>query len=1060
MLFDSLGKTYTTYFNWGTSTASLPNTVIATQPAAGSMNSATSYSAPILGLYPNTYYYFQANAKGADGVHPGAMLSFLTSPATGCPAGYGSVNGKCTLKPTVAFYVRSTISNGSNLQFATSTAGSPITLNWSATNAYTCQASNAWSGVKLLKGIGETYYPTGPTTVYTLTCMGDGGETSASVVVNTITPTTAPATQVLSPNGGEVFPFDTSMLIKWKPFTTTDDKVNVFVLGDKPSPYGTDAFCIIGTASASSGQFNWSPTRSLSYCNNMPTLTDGSKLKIQLRPFNIMGEDPRVIDNSDGFFSVGNVQPTAPGTPTTPPNTGGLSATCLPADLDKNGVVNMADLKYARDNNLGSSVILRERGLIPKCYVGPNYAYSIETTAGGQFTYTGGTEVAVTAVAFTSNGTMASSIGGYTVTGYISSKTTGAPITAFSMTYNPVTSTWGGTLPVPTTAGTYSVQVVLDCSVSTKCGALAPGANGVAVGSVTNQNSYTFVVNGPVTTTNVPVILGSNVTFVTGSSLTARYLPGNSTFQIGTFNIKTNNNLAGAILKDLTFTVPANTIASITVNGKVASVVGTTATIYDSNITVPANGVDLIVSITTICAETTQGCSGKSGSTLNVALSSITYHNGVTVAPKVVTTAISPNHILAVSKPEVFLAQSSTGTFGSGVNKIGEFYVTADAGGNIELKQIPVMITLAGGVSIVPGSVELRDKDGNNVITGTNPLSGTGNFIFSVPRLIGRGQAEIYSVYANISGVTGNVGSQSITFQLGNKSSFIWNDVSGQALGLNGNLINTYPASSQTITSATTPKMSAPLVITEQTPVQKINSAQFVSQNVPTTMVAGQTYSVSVTMKNTGNTTWTSAANYKLGSQNPQDNITWGGRIYLAAGESVAPNATKTFTFNVKAPTNVSSVNFQWKMVEELVQWFGDTSTNVAITVTQPVVATPAPTPIVTPVPTPATVNGVTVVSPNGGETYKAGSSMTVTWKTKAIDSSNNSIGLTIYDVSKGPAGSIVATTIANPVSGGVVADSGSYTFTIPAGTSGTFKIYMSSTMNWDESDGTFTITP
>ena len=35
------------------------------------------------------------------------------------------------------------------------------------------------------------------------------------------------------------------------------------------------------------------------------------------------------------------------------------------------------------------------------------------------------------------------------------------------------------------------------------------------------------------------------------------------------------------------------------------------------------------------------------------------------------------------------------------------------------------------------------------------------------------------------------------------------------------------------------------------------NNAMFVSQNVPTVMVPGQIYSVSVTMQNTGTTTWT-----------------------------------------------------------------------------------------------------------------------------------------------------------------------------------------------------------
>ncbi|MGP1683577.1 MAG: polymorphic toxin type 50 domain-containing protein, partial [Giesbergeria sp.] len=99
------------------------------------------------------------------------------------------------------------------------------------------------------------------------------------------------------------------------------------------------------------------------------------------------------------------------------------------------------------------------------------------------------------------------------------------------------------------------------------------------------------------------------------------------------------------------------------------------------------------------------------------------------------------------------------------------------------------------------------------------------------------------------------------------------------------------------------------------------------------TMTAGQPYSVSVTMKNTGTATWTAATDYKLGSQNPQDNTTWGtSRVALAA--SVAPGAQYTFTYNVTAPATPGTYNFQWKMLREAVGWFGASSTNTAVNIT------------------------------------------------------------------------------------------------------------------------------
>jgi uncharacterized protein affecting Mg2+/Co2+ transport len=110
------------------------------------------------------------------------------------------------------------------------------------------------------------------------------------------------------------------------------------------------------------------------------------------------------------------------------------------------------------------------------------------------------------------------------------------------------------------------------------------------------------------------------------------------------------------------------------------------------------------------------------------------------------------------------------------------------------------------------------------------------------------------------------------------------------------------------------------------------DNASFVSQSVAASMAKGQGYSVSVRMQNTGSTTWTSAAGYKLASQNPADNTTWGtSRVNLPA--SVAPGAQVTFTFNVTAPSTAGTYNFQWQMIREGTALFGAASTNVAVSV-------------------------------------------------------------------------------------------------------------------------------
>jgi hypothetical protein len=114
-----------------------------------------------------------------------------------------------------------------------------------------------------------------------------------------------------------------------------------------------------------------------------------------------------------------------------------------------------------------------------------------------------------------------------------------------------------------------------------------------------------------------------------------------------------------------------------------------------------------------------------------------------------------------------------------------------------------------------------------------------------------------------------------------------------------------------------------------------VDGASFVSQSVPTSMTAGRSYSVSVTMYNSGTTTWTSDS-YRLASENPSDNTLWTGspRIYMPTGTTVAPGSSYTFYFTVTAPATQGYRNFQWRMVNESLGRFGDYTTNVLINVT------------------------------------------------------------------------------------------------------------------------------
>ena len=98
--------------------------------------------------------------------------------------------------------------------------------------------------------------------------------------------------------------------------------------------------------------------------------------------------------------------------------------------------------------------------------------------------------------------------------------------------------------------------------------------------------------------------------------------------------------------------------------------------------------------------------------------------------------------------------------------------------------------------------------------------------------------------------------------------------------------------------------------------------AVYVSRSVPASMVVGQPYNVSVTMRNTGTATWTNAENYRLGSLSPNDNTRWGmGRVNLP--HDVPQGGSVTFNFQVVAPLQAGQQGFQWGMVRDGVAWFG-----------------------------------------------------------------------------------------------------------------------------------------
>ena len=122
------------------------------------------------------------------------------------------------------------------------------------------------------------------------------------------------------------------------------------------------------------------------------------------------------------------------------------------------------------------------------------------------------------------------------------------------------------------------------------------------------------------------------------------------------------------------------------------------------------------------------------------------------------------------------------------------------------------------------------------------------------------------------------------------------------------------------------------LICFNKYPIEGANSAMFISKSIPSSVSPNETFTVSLTYKNTGNATWSIDEQYKLGSQSPQDNVIWGtNRVDVSS--LVAPNQEVTFTFNLTAPATEGIYSFQWKMLQEGVEWFGEKSDLFAISV-------------------------------------------------------------------------------------------------------------------------------
>jgi hypothetical protein len=111
-------------------------------------------------------------------------------------------------------------------------------------------------------------------------------------------------------------------------------------------------------------------------------------------------------------------------------------------------------------------------------------------------------------------------------------------------------------------------------------------------------------------------------------------------------------------------------------------------------------------------------------------------------------------------------------------------------------------------------------------------------------------------------------------------------------------------------------------------------NSQFISQQVPTSVLPGQAFDVNMKFQNTGTQIWF-GADFYLASQNPALNQIWGGNGVSLSSFAISPGQQLDLTFTAAAPLTSGSYNFQWQLFKNdaVTNFFGQMSTNVVIQV-------------------------------------------------------------------------------------------------------------------------------
>jgi hypothetical protein len=336
---------------------------------------------------------------------------------------------------------------------------------------------------------------------------------------------------------------------------------------------------------------------------------------------------------------------------------------------------------------------------------------------------------------------------------------------------------------------TRTIDILADVS-SVSGGTVIVTMTPTAIGQSSNVNVSPTATAGQ----TITVAAGSvnAPTLVSSGSLVAQYLIGGAqNVPLATFNFVATSGVSS--ISELKFTVSGtgvSPIASVTVAGKTAPVVGGVAYLTGLGITVPntVSGLNQLVTVNL----SPVGNNGEAGGVAPVlTLTYVKYTSGGTTA--VLTPSVAANTVTLVGSLPTIVVKNLDGSSGTPSINIGsnialaDITISADPAGDIKLTQLPVSISANGGnggaLAITASTVTITEVNGAT-ISGiaapahaaiSNGTNGTANIVFSTPYTISAGT------------------SASITVKMDpTKSNFTWTDVNG-SYAATGTLIYSYP---------------------------------------------------------------------------------------------------------------------------------------------------------------------------------------------------------------------------------------------------------------------------